>query len=89
MLVKGTQARIFHTHKTIPDLRDAQKFAVKVDGGENHRIGLFDQIFIKENHIASAGSITQAIQVARQMYPTIKVQFEVETFVELEEAFNV
>lgn len=88
MLVKGTPARVFDTRKTIPGLRDAQKYAVKVGGGDNHRIGLFDQILIKENHIASAGSITQAIQAARQMHPTIKVQVEVETFVELEEAFN-
>ena len=88
MLVKGTPARVFDTRKTIPGLRDAQKYAVKVGGGDNHRIGLFDQILIKENHIASAGSITQAIHAARQMHPTIKVQVEVETFVELEEAFN-
>jgi nicotinate-nucleotide pyrophosphorylase (carboxylating) len=88
MLVKGTPARVFDTRKTIPGLRDAQKYAVKVGGGDNHRIGLFDQILIKENHIASAGSITQAIQAARQMHPTIKVQVEVETFGELEEAFN-
>ena len=88
MLVEGTPARVFDTSKTIPGLRDAQKYAVKVGGGDNHRIGLFDQILIKENHIASAGSITQAIQAARQMHPTIKVQVEVETFVELEEAFN-
>jgi nicotinate-nucleotide pyrophosphorylase (carboxylating) len=86
MLLDGTNARLFDTRKTIPGLRDAQKYAVKVGGGENHRIGLFDQILIKENHIAAAGSITQAIQVARQMHPTIKVQVEVETFAELNEA---
>lgn len=86
MLLDGTNARLFDTRKTVPGLRDAQKYAVKVGGGENHRIGLFDQILIKENHIAAAGSITQAIQVARQMHPTIKVQVEVETFAELNEA---
>ena len=85
-LLHGTDAKLFDTRKTIPGLRDAQKYAVKVGGGENHRIGLFDQILIKENHIAAAGSITQAIQVARQMHPTIKVQVEVETFTELTEA---
>ena len=85
-LLQGTDAKLFDTRKTIPGLRDAQKYAVKVGGGENHRIGLFDQILIKENHIAAAGSITQAIQVARQMHPTIKVQVEVETFTELTEA---
>ena len=76
-LVKGTPARVLDTRKTIPGLCDAQKYAVKVGGGDNHRIGLFDQILIKENHIASAGSITQAIQAAHQMHPTIKVQVEV------------
>ena len=85
---KELQARIFDTRKTIPGLRDAQKYAVEVGGGDNHRIGLFDQILIKENHIASAGSITRAIQAAREMHPTIKVEVEVETFAELEEAFN-
>ena len=87
-LLDGTQARLFDTRKTIPGLRDAQKYAVKVGGGENHRIGLFDQILIKENHIAAAGSITQAIQAARQLHPTVKIQVEVETFTELKEALD-
>jgi len=87
-LLDRTQARLFDTRKTIPGLRDAQKYAVKVGGGENHRIGLFDQILIKENHIAAAGSITQAIQAARQLHPTVKVQVEVETFTELKEALD-
>jgi len=87
-LLDGTQARLFDTRKTIPGLRDAQKYAVKVGGGENHRIGLFDQILIKENHIAAAGSITQAIQAARQLHPMVKVQVEVETFAELKEAVD-
>ena len=56
--------------------------------GNTYRIGLFDQILIKENHIASAGSITQAIQAVLQMHPTIKAQVEVETFVKLDEALN-
>ena len=85
-LVKKTQAQIFDKRKTIPGLHDAHKCVVKVGGGENHRIGLFDQILI--NHIASAGGFTQAIQATRQMHPTIKVQIEAETFAELEEAFN-
>ena len=72
MLVKRTQAQIFDTRKPIPGLRDAQKYAVKVGGDENHRIGLFDQILIKENHIASVGGITQVIQAARQMHPKSK-----------------
>ena len=87
-LLDGTQARLFDTRKTIPGLRDAQKYAVKVGGGENHRIGLFDQILIKENHIAAAGSITQAIQAARQLHPMVKVQVEIETFAELKEALD-
>ncbi|MEE2820319.1 MAG: hypothetical protein VX915_01055 [Pseudomonadota bacterium] len=69
---------MFDRRKPVPGLRDVRKYAVKVGGGENHRIGLSDQILIKENHIASAGSITLSIQVARQKHPTIKV--EVETF---------
>ena len=85
-LLDGTSAKLFDTRKTLPGLRDAQKYAVKVGGGENHRIGLFDQILIKENHIAASGSITQAIQTARRLHPNVKVQVEVETFEELDEA---
>ena len=85
-LLEGTSATLFDTRKTIPGLRDAQKYAVKVGGGENHRIGLFDQILIKENHIATSQSITQAIQSARRLHPRVKVQVEVETFEELDEA---
>ena len=85
-LLDGTSAKLFDTRKTLPGLRDAQKYAVKVGGGENHRIGLFDQILIKENHIAAFGSITQAIKTARRLHPNVKVQVEVETFEELDEA---
>jgi len=85
-LLDGTSAKLFDTRKTLPGLRDAQKYAVKVGGGESHRIGLFDQILIKENHIAASGSITQAIQTARRSHPNVKVQVEVETFEELDEA---
>ena len=85
-LLNGTSAKLFDTRKTLPGLRDAQKYAVKVGGGENHRIGLFDQVLIKENHIAASGSITQAIQTARRLHPSVKVQVEVETFEELDEA---
>lgn len=85
-LLDGTSAKLFDTRKTLPGLRDAQKYAVKVGGGENHRIGLFDQILIKENHIAASGSITQAIKTARRLHPNVKVQVEVETFEELDEA---
>jgi nicotinate-nucleotide pyrophosphorylase (carboxylating) len=85
-LLDGTSAKLFDTRKTLPGLRDAQKYAVKVGGGESHRIGLFDQILIKENHIAASGSITQAVQSARRLHPRLKVQVEVETLEELDEA---
>jgi nicotinate-nucleotide pyrophosphorylase (carboxylating) len=86
--LNGTDAKLFDTRKTIPGLRDAQKYAVKVGGGSNHRIGLFDQVLIKENHIAAAGSITDAVQSARALHPSIRVQVEVENFTELREALN-
>ena len=64
--VAGTGCRILDTRKTVPGLRTAQKYAVRCGGADNHRMGLFDQILIKENHIAAAGSITAAIEAARQ-----------------------
>ena len=84
--LKGTRAGLFDTRKTIPGLRQAQKYAVSVGGGHNHRIGLFDQVLIKENHIAACGSLTQAIVAARTLHPTLRVQVEVETFDEFHEA---
>ena len=84
--VRGTRAVILDTRKTIPGLRRAQKYAVRCGGGQNHRIGLFDAILIKENHIAAAGSLTAAVRSARAQNPTMFLEIEVENFAELEEA---
>jgi nicotinate-nucleotide pyrophosphorylase (carboxylating) len=84
--IAGTHCRILDTRKTLPGLRSAQKYAVRCGGADNHRLGLFDQILIKENHIAAAGSITAAIAAARAAQPPVRVEVEVETPQELEEA---
>jgi nicotinate-nucleotide pyrophosphorylase (carboxylating) len=86
--VAGTGCRILDTRKTLPGLRSAQKYAVRCGGGENHRMGLYDQVLIKENHIAAAGSIAGAIQAAHALAPGIKVEVEVESLRELEEALE-
>ena len=83
--VVGTGCKVLDTRKTIPGLRDAQKYAVACGGAYNHRIGLYDGVLIKENHIMAAGSITNAIQVARKL-TTVPVEVEVETIGELQEA---
>ncbi|QTR50054.1 carboxylating nicotinate-nucleotide diphosphorylase [Candidatus Thiothrix anitrata] len=85
-LVAHTQCRILDTRKTLPGLRTAQKYAVVCGGGINHRIGLYDRVLIKENHIMAAGSITAAIQQARQLHPGILVEVETENLQELAEA---
>jgi len=84
--VAGTGCRILDTRKTIPGLRLAQKYAVRCGGGVNHRIGLFDAILIKENHILSAGGITAAIALARAANPGLPVEVEVENLEEVREA---
>jgi len=84
--VKGTNARILDTRKTLPNLRDAQKYAVLCGGGKNHRIGLYDMILIKENHIMAAGSITAAVKQAKQLHPDIRVEVEAENLEEFREA---
>ncbi|WP_438438918.1 carboxylating nicotinate-nucleotide diphosphorylase [Hydrogenophilus thermoluteolus] len=85
--VEGTAAKIVDTRKTIPGLRLAQKYAVQVGGGTNHRIGLYDGILIKENHIIAAGGIRQALEAARQIAPSnVFIQIEVETLAQLHEA---
>ena len=86
--VAGTGCRILDTRKTIPGLRTAQKYAVRCGGGQNHRIGLYDQVHIKENHIAAAGSLTGAIEAARSSAAGLAVEVEVETLAELREALN-
>lgn len=85
--VRGTRAKIVDTRKTLPGLREAQKYAVRVGGGHNHRMGLYDGILIKENHIAAAGGVTPALQRARELAPPgVFVQVEVETLEQLREA---
>jgi len=86
--VAGTRCRILDTRKTIPGLRLAQKYAVRCGGGENHRVGLFDAILIKENHIASAGGITPAIVAARSLHAGMPVEIEVESLQEVREALS-
>jgi len=84
--VSGSKARILDTRKTLPNLRDAQKYAVLCGGGKNHRIGLYDMILIKENHIMAAGSISKAVSQAKQLHPSIKVEVETENLEEFREA---
>ncbi|MGH8299457.1 MAG: carboxylating nicotinate-nucleotide diphosphorylase [Steroidobacteraceae bacterium] len=84
--VAGTGCTVLDTRKTIPGLRSAQKYAVRCGGGRNHRMGLYDMVLIKENHIAAAGSLTAAITAARRVAGSVKVEVEVESLQELEEA---
>lgn len=86
--VRGTGARILDTRKTLPGLRQAQKYAVRVGGGNNHRMGLFDAVMLKENHIRAAGSLTQAVRDARAHYPQLPLIVEVESIAQLEEALH-
>jgi len=87
-LLAGTHCRLLDTRKTIPGLRTAQKYAVRVGGGENHRMGLFDGILIKENHIAAAGSIALAVAAAKHSAGPIPVEVEVENLAQLEETID-
>ncbi len=87
----GTSCRVLDTRKTIPGLRTAQKYAVRVGGAQNHRMGLFDGILIKENHIMAAGSIALAIAQAKALANTrrsVPVEVEVETIEELQQAIK-
>ena len=86
--VRGTGAKILDTRKTIPGLRLAQKYAVRVGGGTNHRMGLYDTVMLKENHILAAGSLTGAIHAARTLHPALPLIVEVETLVQLQEALR-
>ena len=90
-VVAGTKAEVVDTRKTLPGLRLAQKFAVKCGGGGNHRLGLYDAILIKENHILAAGSIAAAMSAAKQVADATEgrckfIQVEVETLDELQQA---
>ena len=84
--VEGTGARILDTRKTTPGLRMAEKAAVSVGGGTNHRIGLFDELLIKENHVAAAGGVGEAVRRARAARPDLPLEVEVRSLDELEEA---
>lgn len=87
--VAGTRAQIVDTRKTLPGLRLAQKYAVTVGGGTNHRMGLYDAVLIKENHIEAAGGVTAVLQRVQATAPDAKfVQIEVETLAQLEEALQ-
>jgi len=87
--VEGTRARIYDTRKTIPGLRIAQKYAVHCGGARNHRIGLYDGILIKENHIAAAGNLKEAVRQALHDAPEgTMLQVEVETLDQLREALD-
>jgi nicotinate-nucleotide pyrophosphorylase (carboxylating) len=87
-LLEGTNCRLLDTRKTIPGLRTAQKYAVRVGGGHNHRMGLFDGILIKENHIMAAGSIAGAVDAARRGGTHVPVEVEVEDLAELRQAID-
>ena len=86
--LNSDKTKLLDTRKTIPGLRYAQKYAVKTGGGENHRMGLYDAFLIKENHIASAGSIDAAIKKAREIAPDKKVEIETENIEEFKQALN-
>ncbi|MCW4453825.1 carboxylating nicotinate-nucleotide diphosphorylase [Flavobacterium sp. MXW15] len=86
--VAGTGTRILDTRKTLPGLRLAQKYAVRCGGGDNHRIGLFDTVMLKENHIRAAGSLTGAVQAARAQQPSLPLVVEVEDLEQLREALQ-
>ena len=86
--VKDTKCKILDTRKTIPNLRLAQKYAVTCGGGVNHRVGLYDMVLIKENHILAAGSIAAAVSKAKEDYPAIKIEVEVEDIDELMQALD-
>jgi nicotinate-nucleotide pyrophosphorylase (carboxylating) len=87
--VAGTGARIMDTRKTLPGLRIAQKYAVKVGGGHNQRIGLFDGVLIKENHIAAAGGIGEVMEQAFRITPPgVPIQIEVESLAQLDQALK-
>ena len=86
--VRGTGTRILDTRKTIPGLRLAQKYAVRVGGGVNHRLGLYDAVMLKENHILAAGSIAGAAAAARARFPSLPLICEVESLDELQQAIE-
>ncbi len=84
----GTSTRLLDTRKTVPGLRIAQKYAVACGGGVNHRLGLYDAILVKENHILAAGGIAEAVAKARRQHPALPLEVEVEDLDELEQAIQ-
>ena len=86
--VAGLPVRVLDTRKTLPGLRVQQKYAVRCGGCHNHRMGLYDAILIKENHILAAGSIRAALAAARALHPGVETEIEVESLAELEEALD-
>ncbi len=87
-LIQGTRAAILDTRKTMPGLRLAQKYAVRVGGGKNQRLALYDGILIKENHIAAAGGIRQAMDAAHALHAGVSIQIEVENMDEFQQALD-
>lgn len=86
--VAGTGVRVLDTRKTVPGLRLAQKYAVRCGGGHNHRVGLYDAILVKENHIIAAGGIRPAAEAARRLHPSLLLEIEVENLDELQQALE-
>jgi nicotinate-nucleotide pyrophosphorylase (carboxylating) len=87
--IKDTGVRLLDTRKTTPGFRAFEKYAVKVGGGDNHRFALYDMVMIKDNHIALAGSITEAVnQIKKKVSPMVKIEVEVSNFEQLEEALK-
>lgn len=84
--IADTGARLLDTRKTVPGLRMAQKYAVRMGGGHNHRLGLYDMVMLKENHISAAGGIQASVDLARQRHPGLTIEVEVETLEQLEQA---
>ena len=88
-LIRGTKAKLLDTRKTIPGLRRAQKYAVKCGGGVNHRMGLYDCVMLKENHILAIGSLEASIKNAVNKFPKIPIIVEVESLHELQSALSM
>jgi nicotinate-nucleotide pyrophosphorylase (carboxylating) len=87
--LRGTKTRLLDTRKTTPGLRALEKYAVSVGGGENHRMGLWDMALVKDNHVAAAGGVRAAVERVRAKHPTLKIEVEVTSRAELEEALRV
>ncbi|MBB5360656.1 nicotinate-nucleotide pyrophosphorylase (carboxylating) [Rhodanobacter sp. ANJX3] len=86
--VQGTNTRLLDTRKTVPGMRLAQKYAVRCGGGHNQRMGLYDAILVKENHIIAAGGIAAAVEAGRRLHPTLMLEVEVENLDELAQAID-